>query len=382
MTGMAVQLPRIRCSTSRICCSTSPDSVFTFRRIGRSRSSGLRTALVAAILITASCGENQSPVAPTPVPEPRPPVALRTLEIMGVPETGLPAGEVVQLTAQIRLPDGGTEAVFRPTWTSSNPDIAMVEIRGTLVGLMVGRTEITASHQELEGNAHAEITPAQPNETLWRELAFNYLQCPPTEPACGTPLETRTLMVLPVTSPNFAIVSHTLSEQAIANLHEVLALGAEQITGKPYRGTIEEGNGLRAENWITIEGVTGHNYGTGGSCTNGRIPEGATAVASLGSIYGCILLGTDRESGTNTEVILHELGHAMGFSHTSDQRALMFGATWREGQTFTAQEQYHTQLAYRYPRGTTYAEIKISTFGPRRHLRPRQIDPRPIFIVD
>ena len=43
MTGMAVQLPRIRCSTSRICCSTSPDSVFTFRRIGRSRSSGLRT---------------------------------------------------------------------------------------------------------------------------------------------------------------------------------------------------------------------------------------------------------------------------------------------------------------------------------------------------
>ena len=42
MTGMAVQLPRIRCSTSRICCSTSPDSVFTFRRIGRSRSSGLR----------------------------------------------------------------------------------------------------------------------------------------------------------------------------------------------------------------------------------------------------------------------------------------------------------------------------------------------------
>ena len=41
MTGMAVQLPRIRCSTSRICCSTSPDSVFTFRRIGRSRSSRL-----------------------------------------------------------------------------------------------------------------------------------------------------------------------------------------------------------------------------------------------------------------------------------------------------------------------------------------------------
>ena len=321
------------------------------------------------------------PVAPTPVPEPRPPVALRTLEIIGIPEAGLPAGEVIQLTGQIKLPNGGTEAVFRPTWTSSNPDVAMVEIRGVLVALSVGQTEITASHEELQVKAQVEITPAQPNETLWRELAFNYHDCPPSEAVCD-PLETRMLWVLPVTSPNFAIVSHTLSAEAIANIHEILALGAEQLTGEPYRGIIEEGNGVKAENWITIEGVTGQNYGTGGSCTNGGIPEGATAVASFGSIYGCILLGTDRENGTNKDVILHELGHAMGFSHTSDHRALMFAATWREGQTFTAQEQYHTQLAYRYPRGTTYAEIKISTFGPRRPMKPRHIDPRPVFIVD
>ena len=346
------------------------------------RKTHIGAALVAVIIIAASCGENQSPVAPTPVPEPRPPVALRTLEIIGVPETGLPAGEVVQLTAQIRLPDGGTEAVFRPTWTSSNPDIAMVEIRGTLVGLSVGRTEITASHQELEGNAHAEITPAQPNETLWRELAFNYLQCPPTEPACGTPLETRMLRVLPVTSPNFAIVSHTLSEQAIANLHEVLALGAEQITGKPYRGTIEEGNGVRAENWITIEGVMPGNHATAGSCRNMSIPEGGDAAATLGTIYGCITLGMHRDEASSTETILHELGHAMGFYHTSDQRTVMFRASGHRSQTFTAQEQYHTQLAYRHPRGTTYGAIKLSTFGPQRHLRPRQVDPRPIFIVD
>ena len=346
------------------------------------RKTHIGAALVAAIVIAPSCGENQNPVAPTPAPEPTRPVALRTLEIIGIPETGLPAGEVVQLTAQIRLPDGGIEAVFRPTWTSSNADVATVDIQGVLVGLMVGRTEITASHQELDAKADVEVTPAQPNETLWRELAFNYFQCPPTEPACGTPLESRMLRVLPVTSPNFAIVSHTLSEEAIANLHEVLALGAEQITGEPYRGTIQEGDGVRAENWITIEGVTGGNYATAGSCRNGSIPEGGTAAATLGSIYGCIMLGMHRPEGSSTQTILHELGHAMGFYHTSDHRTLMFGAQSREGQRFTAQEQYHTQLAYRHPRGTTYAEIKISTFGPQRHLRPRQVDPRPIFIVD
>ena len=345
------------------------------------RKTQIGAALVAAILITASCGENQSPVAPTPVPEPRPPVALRTLEIMGVPEAGLPAGEVVQLTAQIRLPDGGTEAVFRPTWTSSNPDIAMVEIRGTLVGLMVGRTEITASHQELEGNAHAEITPAQPNETLWREIAFNYLDCPPTEAVCD-PLEERVLRRLPVTSPNFAIVSHTLSAEAIANLLEVLPLGAQQITGEPYRGTIQEGNGVRAENWITIEGAIAEDYGTSWSCSNAFIPDHGTASASVGSIHGCIMLGMDREKGSSKETILHEVGHAMGFWHTSNYRTLMFNASGHRSQTFTAQEQYHTQLSYRYPRGTTYAEIKLSTFGPKRHLRPHQVNPRPVFIVD
>ena len=105
------------------------------------------------------------------------------------------------------------------------------------------RTDVSAeprsrrAFQELDAKAHAEITPAQPNETLWRELAFNYLDCPPTEAICD-PLEERVLRRLPVTSPSFVIVNHTLSDEAIANLHEVLALGVEQITGEPYRGTI------------------------------------------------------------------------------------------------------------------------------------------------
>ena len=360
------------------------------------RKTQIGMALVAAILITASCGENQNPVAPTPVPEPEPtePVVSQTLEIVGIPQNALPAGEVILLTAQIRRSDGGTETLpSYPTWTSSNPKVARIELHAcedvpelvrctSLVALMVGRTEITATFEELYATANVEIAPAQPNETLWRELAFNYLECPPTEPACGTPLEERTLRRLPVTSPNFAIVSHTLSEQAIANLHEVLALGAEQITGQPYRGTIEEGNGVKAENWITIEGVMPGNHATAGSCRNMSIPEGGDAAATLGTIYGCIMLGMHRDETSSTETILHELGHAMGFYHTSDQRTVMFRASGHRSQTFTAQEQYHTQLAYRYPRGTTYGAIKLSTFGPQRHLRPRQVDPRPIFIVD
>ena len=341
-------------------------------------------ALIAGIIIAASCGENQSPVAPTPTPEPTQPVQARSLKIIGTPESPLPAGEGVVLTAEITHPDGTTEETSDALWWSTKPLIATVERNeGTVLGLRVGHTEISATLIDLSDKVTIEVTDARPNETLWREIAFDYFDCPETDAECR-PLAERTLQRLPVTSPNFAIVSHTLTEEIIANLHEMLPQGAEQITGHPYRGTIQEGDGTNAANWITIEGVVGQERGTASACTmNGFIPEGASAIASVGSTKGCILLGTDRDRPEAKDRILHELGHVMGFWHTSSYQTMMFsGGDTHRGESFTNQEQYHTQFAYRQPRGATYAEIKISTFGPRRHLRPRPIDPRPIFIVD
>ena len=133
------------------------------------RNTHIGPALVAAIIIATSCDENPNPVAPTPVPEPTRPREARTLEIIGIPETGLPIGETVQLTARIRRNDGGTETASNPLWTSSNPEIATIDNGGTLLGRREGRTVITASVQEpdqlLEASASAEITP-----DLWLEI--------------------------------------------------------------------------------------------------------------------------------------------------------------------------------------------------------------------
>ena len=339
--------------------------------------------LIAGIIIAASCGENQSPVAPTPTPEPTQPVRTRSLKIVGTPESPLPAGEGVVLTAQITHPDGRTEETPDALWWSTEPLIATVERNeGTVLGLRVGETEISATLGDLTDKVTLEVTDAGPNETLWREIAFNYFDCPETDANCR-PLAERTLQRLPVTSPNFAIVTHTLNAQIVANLHEMLPQGAEQITGHPYRGTIQEGNGANTANWITIEGVVGQEHGTAGGCMNIFIPEGGSAAARVGTPHGCILIGTDREEPESKRRILHELGHAMGFWHTSSYQTMMFsGGSPHQGESFTAHEQYHTQFAYRQPRGTTYSEIKINSFGPRRHLRPRPVDPRPIVIVD
>ena len=341
-------------------------------------------ALIAGIVLASSCGENQSPVAPTPTPEPTQPVQqARSLKIVGTPESPLPAGEGVVLTAQISHPDGRTEETSDALWWSTEPLIATVErYEGIVLGLRVGQTSISATLGELTTEVTIEVTNARPNETLWREIAFNYFDCPETDANCR-PLAERTLQRLPVTSPNFQIVSHTLNEEIIANLYEMLPQGAEQITGDPYRGTIQEGDGVNAANWITIEGVVGQKRGTVGPCMHSFIPEGGSASAIVGGTHGCILLGTDRENPESKTRILHELGHAMGFWHSSSYQTIMFETpSPHQGENFTDQEQYHTQFAYRQPRGATYAEIQISTFGPRRHVRPRPIDPRPIFIVD
>ena len=360
------------------------------------RKTQIGAALVTAILITASCGENQSPVAPTPVPEPEPtePVVSQTLEIVGIPQSALPAGEVILLTAQIRRSDGGTETLHSyPTWTSSNPKVARIELHAcedvpelvrctSLVALTVGRTEITATFEELYATANVEIAPAQPNETLWRELAFNSFECPPTD-AMSTPLEERTLR---------RIASH------ITELRDRKPHTERKSNREPPRGP---GSGSRADHRKTVPGndrgrqrresrELDHDRGcNAGEPRNRRLMQKRvdtrrrrSAAATLGTIYGCIMLGMHRDETSSTETILHELGHAMGFYHTSDQRTVMFRASGHRSQTFTAQEQYHTQLAYRHPRGTTYRAIKLSTFGPQRHLRPRQVDPRPIFIVD
>ena len=130
----------------------------------------------------------------------------------------------------------------------------------------------------------------------------------------------------------------------------------ESLTGEPYSGRIEGGIADRDEaGWITIVFDTPpHETESANVCGRAR----------LGANPGRVWLNLDArgrphlncgQSNFQVYTILHEIGHAMGFRHVADRRALMApggGGRYENFQTaFTSREQYHARLAYRIGRG-------------------------------
>ena len=63
---------------------------------------------------------------------------------------------------------------------------------------------------------------------------------------------------------------------------------------------------------------------------------------------------------------MHEIGHALGFYHTRENRDVMTPGGDPNTEDFSPTEQHHTQFAYTQERRATYAEITLNTFGLRR----------------
>ena len=138
---------------------------------------------------------------------------------------------------------------------------------------------------------------------------------------------------------------------------------AEQLTGQPYRGVIEDGIGDRTRaGWITVRFVTVEE--------EPEISEGACGRAGVGMDPGSIWIIRRARGNKNCVddavlpgVFAHEFGHALGFFHVANKSALMEGTGSAGRSTFTDREQYHAQLAYEVGRGRSYRGWPFGSLG-------------------
>lgn len=175
----------------------------------------------------------------------------------------------------------------------------------------------------------------------------------------------------------------------------VIPVVIEQLTGRPYRHPVEAGCIDRGDagGWVTVtytwpseyKDETGDDWGT------------AAARAKVGSDAGRIWMGVDegfasvldyRDTRSRASLMAHEIGHAMGFFHTShsrrsDGRKHVMAPGRTEGWFFTPDEVTAARAAYaagRYvsrnkcPRGGVQCR---SAEGP-----PRIVPRRPVIIAD
>ena len=219
------------------------------------------------------------------------------------------------------------------------------------------------------------------DDPFWRQFMFNQFDAPGT-------ISWRTTEVLETTSPNVYIRMGDPTGRRVVSIGQrdhirrAIPRLAEQLTGQPYRGRIEDGLADREQpGWITVRFVTQEE--------EPDISEGACARASVGADPGNIWI-IRRARGNRycvderyfPEIFAHEFGHALGFSHVADRSAVMASGVYNGIDQFSAREVYHARLAYEVGRGQRYCGWPFgSTCFPPTALGAPTLRPGPPVIV-
>ena len=166
-----------------------------------------------------------------------------------------------------------------------------------------------------------------------------------------------------------------LERDVVTYIRDALTRAVPEFTGGLYAATVETGTETRpdTDGWINVlVRYDRSERSTCGTAFVGRNPGEITLI--INDVCSC---GSIKVPGS---VVLHEVGHALGFFHVPDKRSVMY--PWAPGNcpsgNLSPAERYHAAIAYQRPRGNTDPDNDPSSVrlfspgsidGPRERVR-------------
>lgn len=144
-----------------------------------------------------------------------------------------------------------------------------------------------------------------------------------------------------------------IEPEVLAVVREALGRAVPAFTGGRFSATIESGTETRPETtgWINVDIVRNPNERrTCGTSFVGRNPG---LITLNNDVCSC---GSNKVPGA---LVVHEVGHALGFFHVGDRNSVMFPflpGNCPSGQ-LSAAESYHSAIAYSRPRGNADPDV-------------------------
>jgi len=172
-------------------------------------------------------------------------------------------------------------------------------------------------------------------------------------------------------------LNRSIASEVIATIRDAVTRAVPLWTGNQYQAYLETGSDVRLSTpgWINI--VISSDPGERVTCGQSYIGRDPGEIdLNINPVCSC---GAVKIPGL---VVVHEVGHALGFFHVSDKKSVMYPQAPGNCPLgdLSVDERYHAAIAYQRPRGNVEPDIDPEA-GPSS-LRGRRTDGPTILVIN